>query len=120
MQLRSGKQKNASGRTDKTNLGVRVYGIFGTRLVLQVSFRIVGGGFSTVLIPSIMVELTRSVANSHAPIPRMEGQSTGGTNVVNRKPPVLLAKRCGIPRVAVRMDGIRQSGRVVAGVRDSL
>src|SRR5688572_25325075 len=71
-----------------------------------------------MLVPLVMIELFGAVVYRLAPVSRMETERAIGVKSVHGHPPILLARRSGIPCVAMRVDGIGKPRRMIASVRN--
>src|SRR3954471_6840187 len=70
----------------------------------RIRFQIVADvSAAMLLIPAVVVVITRCVGDAVVPINGMKGHRVFRFDGIHREPPVELARRRGIPGVAVRM-----------------
>lgn len=106
----AGKDENTSDRKDNTNLRVKLHGFLGHWLDTRVLADVLGGVEPASAVPFRVIVDPRTVADGPTPIVRMESHDVFRDDVEHRNPPVELALRCGIPSIAVRMEGIGNTG----------
>src|SRR3984893_2519405 len=110
MQLRAGEQDNAAGRHDQAHGWLEFERLLGVRLHPRVALHVLRGILSAIGIPAVVVEIRRTVLDGCAPVARMESHPLIGVEIIDRHPPVQLAKWRRVPSISMRMMGISEPG----------
>ena len=119
MHVRGGEQQHASRRRNNSDLRIKLHRLLRLRLFPRVLLDELRGVLPARAVPFCIVVFRRTIAHGLAPISRMKRHRVFWDDRINRQPPVDLAHRCGIPRVAMRMKDICNPGRqkIIAGRR---
>src|SRR5260370_781607 len=104
------KMRNASDRKNNANLWIKLHRFLRHGLYARVFADVLRGVEPANAIPFRIVIDSGTVANGLTPIVGMESHDVFRNDVEHRNPPVELALWGRIPRVAVRMEGIGNTG----------
>src|SRR5207237_9079530 len=72
---------------------------------------------SALFVPLVVVIRARAIAYGRVPVAQVERHGVIRLDLVHRYPPVDLAEGGGVPRVAMRVEGVGDPRREIAAVR---
>src|SRR6266851_3641307 len=115
MQMRGREQDDTARRHDQAHARLEFEWLLGARLHPCIAFHMLPSILPAIGIPAIVVEIRRTVLDGCAPVARMERHPLTGVEVINRHPPVQLARRRRKPGISMRMMGISNPGGQIVG-----
>src|SRR3954451_924018 len=105
VQMRGGEQDEPAGRNYQAHLAT-LDRLRQPRLLPRVGLDVLRRTGTVLRVPLVVVVDIRAVLDGIVEIVRMEGEAVALFNVPDRQPPVDLAERRRVPRVAVRVEGV--------------
>ncbi len=111
MHLCGRKQQHATGGRNHSDLWIQLHRLFRLRLFPRVLLDELAGILPARAVPFRVVVFRGAVAHRLTPIPWMKRHRVFWNDRINRQPPVDLAHRRGVPRVAVRVERVCNSRR---------
>src|SRR5580693_10077619 len=106
VQLRSGENNDPARGDDEAYFRLEFQRLLGVRLDAGIVAYVLRGILTALGIPSVVIEVARSILDTAAPVTRMERHAILGDEFVDRRPPIELAHRRRIPGIAMRVVGV--------------